>query len=482
MVQLDQYLQSWGLRHFTEESPYYDWQRSCLTREQLRDLHALVERRCGGRQAGADIDFYDLVAQSPFLPVIYSQRYDYYLTVGALIETRIPDASRVLDFGCGVGVLTLYWALAFPDVEFVGIDRSTQSIAVASREARARHVQNVSFRVGHLPHDRIPGTYDLILSMQAVFQAESHPGLPSRGWQTFQRSHDPQGQLVCEKIVGLHPRLDILMEALRPAGRMIFCEKTGHLGRRILFQRALQRRGLILLREPTILSYQSIDEPVLDGPLFEVGRKTGDGSVTWTEEPSIHGGETLFRCTGEIARSMALALLDAQPFEQCQGKSVRWGRWQMKQGVWNGALVFAYLDVSEGVGVLIVGGIRDQPLFRELFHHIGHLAGDRVDAMIDDVWGNLVKTGREEVVPGYENHHASAQEIYDGLPSKCIEQESTREDPEGRVIHLERGRTENLYYFYWADTFDQRQLIVVEPSQREMLGEYFEESLRQFKT
>ncbi|MDH5296834.1 MAG: hypothetical protein OEW26_06865, partial [Nitrospirota bacterium] len=98
-LDLIRYLQSWGLREFRDEASYYQWQRSILSEEELRDLGRLIEHRHGGEQVDCDIEFYDVLARPDLVPVLYSQRFNYFLTLGSSICSRIPAANRVLDFG-----------------------------------------------------------------------------------------------------------------------------------------------------------------------------------------------------------------------------------------------------------------------------------------------------------------------------------------------------------------------------------------------
>jgi tRNA G46 methylase TrmB len=122
---LTRYLQSWGLREFHDEASYYEWQRAALSQKDFDVLQSLVQQRQGGENEEADIQFYDLLANPPFLSVLYSQRFDYYLTIGSLISTRLVPAEHVLDFGCGIGILTCFFAQQHPEIQFVGIDRSS---------------------------------------------------------------------------------------------------------------------------------------------------------------------------------------------------------------------------------------------------------------------------------------------------------------------------------------------------------------------
>jgi hypothetical protein len=55
----------------------------------------------------------------------------------------------------------------------------------------------------------------------------------------------------------------------------------------------------------------------------------------------------------------------------------------------------------------------------------------------------------------------------------------TRQAPDGRQVHAERGSSHGLHYLYCANTFDQRQLVIVEESRSAMLDAYYQEILRE---
>src|SRR5829696_3095607 len=141
---LNNHLASWGLKRFTSDAEYFAWQRQTLTLDQLNELHRYVERKRQGTPCD-ELAFYDATADLKILPVLYSQRYDYYHTIGPRVAARIRDARTVLDFGCGVGILTTFYARQFPDTSFVGIDRSPGSIARAKQQASECHATNVRF-------------------------------------------------------------------------------------------------------------------------------------------------------------------------------------------------------------------------------------------------------------------------------------------------------------------------------------------------
>ena len=101
----------------------------------------------------------------------------------------------------------------------------------------------------------------------------------------------------------------------------------------------------------------------------------------------------------------------------------------------------------------------------------------RFDALLDATWPTV--TGQEDPAhsPLYENHLASAQQVWSRLPECRVAKESTYEELDGRQKHVELGTTPGLVYLYWANTFDQRQLVMVEGQRASLLEDYYQELL-----
>jgi hypothetical protein len=53
--------------------------------------------------------------------------------------------------------------------------------------------------------------------------------------------------------------------------------------------------------------------------------------------------------------------------------------------------------------------------------------------------------------------------------------ETTRQESDGRQMHVELGTAESFAYLYVANTFDQRQLVIVEPARSAMVESYYQE-------
>lgn len=380
---LREHLAWWGLRQFTSDRDYFAWQRQQFSLEDLKQLGSCVERkRMGDRHD--EIAFYDLSAHPKIFPVLYSQRYDYYEVMAPRIAAYCGEANSILDFGCGLGILTSLYARLFPEKSFVGVDRSPASIVMAQAQAERLRLHNLRFDCVDADVQPLSGRYDLVVATHALLQAEQDPGLPSRSWRTFERGHDPAVQRAFEQRTGLAGRLDNLIEVLSSGGCMILCEKTRQLARRVPFQRALAARGLQLLEPPARVRYQLVEEPVDDGPLYWLQRESEE-RIVWDELPEPDDGRPFFSDT--------------------------------------------------------------------------------------------IVTQTDPESPLYENHWPSAQAAWERLAERNVLVETTREEADGRQVHIERGTCSGFQYLYCANTFDQRQLVIVEQVRAVMLETYYQEIL-----
>ncbi|MDN5942467.1 MAG: class I SAM-dependent methyltransferase [Nitrospira sp.] len=379
---LEAHLAWWGLKRFTSDADYFAWQRKHLSPADLTQLHTQIEQKRGGEH-GDEVAFYDLTARPQILPVLYSQRYEYYIEIGRRVAARLGDADHILDFGCGVGILTTFYAVQFPEKQFVGVDRSPASIAIAREKAKGLGLDNLRFECVDVELQAIAGPYDLIVATHSLVQAEHDPGIPSLNWQTFERAHDAKQQAAFEQRTGLDVRLDRLSTLLTHKGRMIVFEKTRQLARQVPLQRALAARGLGLVVQPELVRYRLVEEVADDGPFYLLEKGTSS-LLHWDESPERDEGRS---------------------FDRTQ---------------------------------LTIGSIDpDAPL--------------------------------------YENHGPSAQRVWEQLHDKHLLKETTRQEQDGRQLHVELGKAEEGVYLYCANTFDRRQLVLVEPARRVMLESYYQE-------
>jgi hypothetical protein len=176
-------------------------------------------------------------------------------------------------------------------------------------------------------------------------------------------------------------RLDRISAALDRHGRMIVCEKTRQLSRRVPFQRALAARGLQPIGQPELIRYRSIGEVTDDGPFFVLRKESG----TWPPGNELPEPDDGIPC-----------------------------------------------DLS------VIGA-----------------------------------EARSPEVPLYENHRPSAQHVWEQLKDRRVTEETTRQEPDGRQFHVELGTSGDLTYLYCANTFDQRQIVIVDRPRTRMVEDYY---------
>ncbi|MFZ0717878.1 class I SAM-dependent methyltransferase, partial [Mycobacterium sp.] len=112
---------------------------------------------------------------------------------------------RILDAGCGTGQRLLAVAKSYPKAQFVGLDMTAASIAVAEDLSRRHGIRNVEFCRSELL-DFSPGcTFDVILSIGVVHHLEN----PSRGIQFLTSLLSETGVLILwlYHALGEHQRL-----------------------------------------------------------------------------------------------------------------------------------------------------------------------------------------------------------------------------------------------------------------------------------
>ena len=476
---IEQHLAQWGLRPFDEEEAYDVWQRQTLSGHHLLGLQQAAQRRSDESDARADRDFYDLVASPDILPIVYSQRYGYYQTLGPAIAKCLEGAHRVMDVGCGVGILTTWYAACFPDITFLGVDRSLKSIEAARQVAQSLHLSNVSFEPCEIPQQAIPGGFGTIVSTQTLFQSESDPGLPSRHWSTFERDHDDRQQRSLETRTGIGPRLDCLSQGLAPSGRLVLFEKAFHLGRRLLFQRALGARGFGAVEDPRLLIYSELGETVEEGPLYVMKKDSTASAVALDETMKHDPRQDLYYCQGHPADIVYARLPKSEVRSEAVSEQVRKQGGYDETGRTAGGLAYVRLVIPGIFSGLIVGLREFQSLMVEMVRHAVQQGQpeEPLERRLKRVWTEP-ESDPPDQTPLYENHGPGAQQVWQQLPDRIVLRQKTDEEADGRQRHVEYGSCDgNFHYLYWANTFDQRQIVIMDQARRALLETYFAESI-----
>ncbi|MGH7255993.1 MAG: hypothetical protein ACREI3_09470, partial [Nitrospirales bacterium] len=278
--------------------------------------------------------------------------------------------------------------------------------------------------------------------------------------------------------------------AMAVNGRFVVFEKARHLGRRVPFQRALASRGLRLAEPPEPVAYFAFGEREKDGPLYvlvpnpvrtnESGAGLARSESVWQEDPELPVGQELFRCRGPAALGVRQRLPQALLTRTNEWTDPEWGPVRIEWG-YAGPLGFLFLETGTGFQGLLVGRrTREDSLVwpREEDVAEARQCAGSVARLAQGWWPEPPDPEQPvDLVPLYENHTPAAQQMWEGLTNRRLRQELTQQDVGGRERHVELGELPGLVYLYWANTFDQRQLVIVESARASFLEQYYQECL-----
>ena len=153
-----------------------------------------------------------------------------------------PPATRLLDVGCGPGVLTCAYGLALPDAEVVGVDAVPEAVACAEALAARLGVRNVSFVVGDYLDPGRGGEFDQLVAVTALADAGLYPQHPLDGGEPFSSVADVDGPGAAFR----SPRLAGLVDRLSPGGLLLAFDRTPDPSQAVRLGAALLHAGIDL--------------------------------------------------------------------------------------------------------------------------------------------------------------------------------------------------------------------------------------------
>ena len=98
-----------------------------------------------------------------------------------------------------------------------------------------------------------------------------------------------------------------------------------------------------------------------------------------------------------------------------------------------------------------------------------------LEALLEVIWSQPASQEEPSFTPLYENHTCAAQTVWASLPEPSVIEEITKQESDGRQFHIELGTSPGLVYLYCANTFDQRQLVLMDTDRRTLLEDYYRE-------
>jgi hypothetical protein len=220
------------------------------------------------------------------------------------------------------------------------------------------------------------------------------------------------------------------------------------------------------------LRYLLVEEVVDDGPLYVLARHSsaiGSGeSLSWDETPEYSEADELYRCDGRAAMSVRDRLPNRMVAHVGSPEGAPYGTVHGERGTTAGSLAYLYVTAGSS-STLLVGG----PAAVEAAGQ----TSERISDLLQNPEGQAVAPTDLSILPLYENHTAAAQFVWSRLSNREILKTTTLEESGGRQMHVELGRVPGLIYLYWANTFDQRQIVIVAESRATVLEQYYQEFL-----
>jgi 2-polyprenyl-3-methyl-5-hydroxy-6-metoxy-1,4-benzoquinol methylase len=154
----------------------------------------------------------------------------------ALFHFLAPPPARLIEFGCGVGWLSLF--LAQRGYQVTGVDISPDAIAAANRQREARGLANAEFRVGDY-EDPVPaGAYDYALFYDSLHHAEVEQLAVQRACEALK----PGGALIAFETSAGHAETAVSKHAVAEFGvheKDMTVDYIAQLGARAGFSRHL---------------------------------------------------------------------------------------------------------------------------------------------------------------------------------------------------------------------------------------------------
>lgn len=120
----------------------------------------------------------------------------WHLTPYRRIASRLPARGRVLDLGCGHGLLSFALAVGGPDREVLGIDHDPARVACASEAATGQ--ANLRFEPGNILQCETPGPFQGVALVDLM-----HYFPPEQQEKLIRDAHDrlgPSGILLVREV------------------------------------------------------------------------------------------------------------------------------------------------------------------------------------------------------------------------------------------------------------------------------------------
>ena len=160
---IDEHLQKYGIRHFTQVDDYTVWLESKLSADQIQNMYQSYFRLTRDNNPENIRALMDFFADLQFGPPLLSQHTDVIKQSGLHVDALLRGRRAVLDVGCASGYLTTWYATSNPNCKVTGVDFSDASIELAKVHAAQLGITNVQFHSMDIIQAIPDGLFDAIV-------------------------------------------------------------------------------------------------------------------------------------------------------------------------------------------------------------------------------------------------------------------------------------------------------------------------------
>ena len=152
---LKKHLINFGFKFFNNYDQYNIWKENYFKKNNIsndikRKYLSFLEKNLTKISYKLGDDFYDLIAKKKELMLItHSLKSNEILNNGLSVINELRENSNILDIGCNSGYLTSFYAKKFPNSNFIGFDKSKNSILQAFNIFDIKEYNNLILSYNH---------------------------------------------------------------------------------------------------------------------------------------------------------------------------------------------------------------------------------------------------------------------------------------------------------------------------------------------
>ncbi len=147
---LRKHLTNFGFKFFNDFDQYDLWKENYLQTGNIpsdtkKKYLAFLEKNLKNKSYSLGYDFYDLIAkQKKLMLITHSMKSNEILNSGLSVINELKENSNIVDIGCNSGYLTSFYSKVFPNSNFIGFDKSKNSILQASKIVNFEQYNNLA--------------------------------------------------------------------------------------------------------------------------------------------------------------------------------------------------------------------------------------------------------------------------------------------------------------------------------------------------